>query len=296
MNVEIKARVHDMVALRRRVEALAEDEGEALRQKDVFFRVPRGRLKLRFLSEGRGQLIYYEREDVAGPTSSTYHIYPTNDLASLQQVLAASLAVRGIVRKCRSLYWLQDTRVHLDRVRGLGDFVELEVVLDKGRTPAQGQAKGRRTHAAPGHRRGRSGGRSLYRSPGGREAMTGELAESVGCCGLVCGPCIHALHGCVGCRRGGGDGGCHQRACCVEDQLAGCWQCERFPCNQGYFSSLAWKGLCVGCVQAIRDGGLEAFVRHLRIRWGEEIDYGAHRFKSAQEIRQMLGRGEGAQD
>jgi predicted adenylyl cyclase CyaB len=141
MNVEIKARVHDMVALRRRVEALAEDEGEALRQKDVFFRVPRGRLKLRFLSEGRGQLIYYEREDVAGPTSSTYHIYPTNDLASLQQVLAASLAVRGIVRKCRSLYWLQDTRVHLDRVRGLGDFVELEVVLDKGRTPAQGQAR-----------------------------------------------------------------------------------------------------------------------------------------------------------
>ena len=140
-NVEIKARVHDMAALRRRVEALAENEGEVLCQKDVFFHVARGRLKLRLLSEGRGQLIYYEREDATGPTSSAYHKYHTSDPSSLWQMLVASLGVRGIVRKRRLLYWVQDTRVHLDRVRGLGDFVELEVVLDKGRAPAQGQAR-----------------------------------------------------------------------------------------------------------------------------------------------------------
>lgn len=140
-NVEIKARVCDMASLTRRVEALAEGEGDVLCQEDIFFRVPRGRLKLRLSPEGCGQLIYYEREDVAGPTSSTYRMHSTNDPASLQQVLAASLGVRGVVRKRRFLYWLQGTRVHLDRVRGLGDFVELEVVLCEGQTLEQGQAR-----------------------------------------------------------------------------------------------------------------------------------------------------------
>ncbi|MEA3408703.1 MAG: class IV adenylate cyclase [Chloroflexota bacterium] len=141
MNVEIKARVRDMVALKRRVETLAEGEGEMLCQEDIFFHVPQGRLKLRLSPESRGQLIYYEREDATGPTSSTYHIYPTSDPASLQQVLAASLGVRGTVRKRRLLYWLQNTRIHLDQVRGLGDFMELEVVLRDGQTPTQGRAR-----------------------------------------------------------------------------------------------------------------------------------------------------------
>lgn len=140
-NVEIKARVRDMTALKDRVETLAQDEGEVLCQKDIFFRVPRGRLKLRLSPKGRGQLIYYEREDVEKPTSSTYHIHCTSDPTSLRRVLAASLGVRGVVRKRRLLYWAQDTRIHLDRVRGLGDFVELEVVLCEGQTPAQGQAR-----------------------------------------------------------------------------------------------------------------------------------------------------------
>lgn len=115
-----------------------------------------------------------------------------------------------------------------------------------------------------------------------------ELAEAVGYCGLVCGLCTHAFHGCVGCKHGGGDEECHQQACCVESELAGCWACDRFPCGEGYFVDPAWRGLCIGCVQAVRDEGLEAFVRRLRARWGEEIDYGAYRFKAPQAIRQML--------
>jgi len=45
---------------------------------------------------------------------------------------------RGVVRKTRWLYMVAQTRVHLDRVQGLGDFLELEVVLMEGQTTEEG--------------------------------------------------------------------------------------------------------------------------------------------------------------
>ena len=67
VNIEIKARVRDMDALRARAEALSDTPCRELAQEDIFFQSPQGRLKLRILAEDEGQLIYYERSDVAGP-------------------------------------------------------------------------------------------------------------------------------------------------------------------------------------------------------------------------------------
>ncbi|XP_027564147.1 uncharacterized protein LOC113981110 isoform X2 [Neopelma chrysocephalum] len=103
--------------------------GQLLVQADTFFRVPRGRLKLRRTQDGRGELIFYERPDTAGPKLSSFTITPTADPDGLEAVLAQALGVLGIVRKERLLYLVGQTRVHLDRVEGLGDFLELEVVL-----------------------------------------------------------------------------------------------------------------------------------------------------------------------
>jgi predicted adenylyl cyclase CyaB len=61
------------------------------------------------------------------------------DPASLGAVLAAALGVRGVVRKRRRLYLIGRTRVHLDRVEGLGDFIELEVVLGEGEAVSRGE-------------------------------------------------------------------------------------------------------------------------------------------------------------
>ena len=49
-------------------------------------------------------------------------------------------SVLGRVRKTRWLLQVGQTRVHLDRVHGLGDFMELEVVLHDGQSAAQGEA------------------------------------------------------------------------------------------------------------------------------------------------------------
>ena len=139
-NVEIKARVQDLETLERKTAQLADRGPEILRQDDVFFHAPKGRFKLRSFPEGHGELIYYERPDVSGPKRSSYSIHETADSSELNAVLAAALGVVGTVRKERRLYLLGRTRIHLDRVEGLGDFMELEVVLQPGQDESEGVA------------------------------------------------------------------------------------------------------------------------------------------------------------
>jgi len=139
-NVEIKARLRDLPGLCRRAEALSDSPVQIIPQEDTFFNVPQGRLKLRQLAPDRGQLVYYERDDTAGPKRSNYLIAETADPAALKAALAAALGVRGVIRKTRSLYLVGQTRIHLDEVEGLGQFMELEVVLHPGQSDAEGQA------------------------------------------------------------------------------------------------------------------------------------------------------------
>lgn len=139
-NIEIKARVHDFAALQRRAEAACDCAAQVIPQEDTFFPTPRGRLKLRQLAPDRGQLVYYERPDQGGPKRSNYRLVETSDPAGLKAALAEALGVRGVVRKKRYLYLAGQTRIHLDDVEGLGQFMELEVVLLPGQTDAQGQA------------------------------------------------------------------------------------------------------------------------------------------------------------
>jgi predicted adenylyl cyclase CyaB len=138
-NIEIKARVQDFPALRRRAEALSDVPVEVIPQEDTFFNAPHGRLKLRQLAPERGQLVYYQRSDASGPKRSDYLIAETADPAALKAALTAALGVRGVVRKTRFLYLVGQTRVHLDDVEGLGQFMELEVVMRPGQTDQEGQ-------------------------------------------------------------------------------------------------------------------------------------------------------------
>lgn len=138
-NVEIKARVRDAARLRHLAESITDQPECVLHQEDTFFRVPKGRLKLRVLALNVGELIYYERPDQQGPKQCLYRIYRTIDPEGLKATLAASLGVLGIVRKRRTLFMSGQTRIHLDEVEGLGDFMELEFVLRPGQDPQEGQ-------------------------------------------------------------------------------------------------------------------------------------------------------------
>ncbi len=137
-NIEIKAKAKNIKKLKALVEELSDEPGSRITQEDTFFHTPRGRLKLRTFSPEHGELIYYERQDSAGPKRSNYRIYPTSNPNSLKAALSASLGVRGVVRKVRSLYHVGQTRIHLDEVEDLGSFLELEVVLSPNQSEEQG--------------------------------------------------------------------------------------------------------------------------------------------------------------
>lgn len=142
-NVEIKARVADPAALRERAVALADWPAQRLEQTDTFFTVPTGRLKLREFGDGTAELIQYERPDADGPKLSRYRRLDVPDPAGLKAALADALGVRAVVVKHRDVLMAGRTRIHLDRVEGLGDFMELEVVLAEGEDLAAGEAEAR---------------------------------------------------------------------------------------------------------------------------------------------------------
>jgi predicted adenylyl cyclase CyaB len=142
-NVEIKARLTDGEAQRARAAQLSDAPPQMIVQEDVFFNVPQGRLKLRFVSPTQGQLIFYQRRDDSGPTTSTYELFDTDQPQRLQAVLAAAYGIRNIVRKTRQLYWVGRTRIHIDEVESLGHFLELEVVLTDTEAPAAGVREAR---------------------------------------------------------------------------------------------------------------------------------------------------------
>jgi predicted adenylyl cyclase CyaB len=139
-NIEIKASARDFEEIRSRAEKLSDTPVEIVLQEDTFFNVENGRLKLRVLAPGRGQLIFYTRPDQDGPKRSDYHIAHTSDPDNLKRVLELAYGIRGVVKKTRYLYLVGQTRVHLDDVEGLGQFMELEVVMEEGQSDAEGQA------------------------------------------------------------------------------------------------------------------------------------------------------------
>jgi predicted adenylyl cyclase CyaB len=139
-NIEIKARLHDFDEIRHRAEELSDTPVEVIPQEDTFFNTSQGRLKLRVVSQDQGQLIYYTRPDQEGPKRSDYHISLTSDPENLKRVLELAFGIRGVVRKTRYLYLVGQTRVHLDDVEGLGQFLELEVVMRVGQSDAEGQS------------------------------------------------------------------------------------------------------------------------------------------------------------
>lgn len=129
-NLEIKAPVADPAAFREKAAALATEALGAEDQLDTYFRVPRGRLKLRESSRAGGQLVPYLRPDAQGPRRADYQVVPVPDPAGLKALLTAILGVHRVVRKRREVWLVDNVRVHLDAVEGLGDFMELEAVFD----------------------------------------------------------------------------------------------------------------------------------------------------------------------
>ena len=149
-NIEIKARIPRLSQLAEKVAAIADTGPLAIAQDDTFFRCSTGRLKLRRFADGTGELIFYRRADEHGPRESFYIRSPTSAPDALRESLSLAYGATARVRKQRTLFMIGRTRVHLDRVEGLGEFLELEVVLADGEPATAGVAEAKNLMARLG--------------------------------------------------------------------------------------------------------------------------------------------------
>lgn len=132
LNVEIKARCDDIRAVRTILEYEGADYRGLDHQVDTYFRVPRGRLKLR---EGRleNALVFYEREDKEGPKDSRVILYQSQPDPNLKEALKAACGVLVVVDKLRHIYFIENVKFHVDAVQDLGKFCEIEAIDSSGK-------------------------------------------------------------------------------------------------------------------------------------------------------------------
>ncbi|MEJ2280446.1 MAG: class IV adenylate cyclase [Candidatus Bathyarchaeota archaeon] len=125
--VELKAHIDDLEVVRKKLTTLGAKYIGTLHQKDQYFEVPEGRLKLREVEENNTlELIYYQREDIAGPKKDDAFILKVQEAEEFKEILEKILTPLILVKKVREIYHLQGTQIHLDIVEGLGKFVEFE--------------------------------------------------------------------------------------------------------------------------------------------------------------------------
>lgn len=126
-NVEIKARCADPERIEKILRAQNARYIGVDHQIDTYFNVPNGRLKLR---EGNieNHLIFYQRDNQAGPKKSEVILYSSKPDSTLKSALLASIGEKVIVDKKRAIYFIANVKFHVDNVRGLGSFMEIEAI------------------------------------------------------------------------------------------------------------------------------------------------------------------------
>jgi adenylate cyclase class IV len=153
-NLELKIRCPDETTLKMLEQRAQQNNAiyiHTLQQRDTYLKVPSGRLKLRewsmqedvqradlrvkehsksqekYENEASGALLVaYTRPNEESSRVSEYLISPISDPATFLPLLTATIGTWMTIEKTRVLYRYGRTRIHFDRVMGLGAFVELE--------------------------------------------------------------------------------------------------------------------------------------------------------------------------
>lgn len=136
-NLEIKARYINHAILKRLLRKIGAQFVKSMRQTDTYFSIPVGRLKLREIDGKSAELIYYQRDEKATKLWSDYYTYTVKNPKELKEFLDRIFSIKVVVDKVRVLYRYKNAKIHIDRVRKLGNFIEIEVEVKKGENQAK---------------------------------------------------------------------------------------------------------------------------------------------------------------
>ena len=137
-NIELKARYPDREKAIRICERLGARFVHSERQRDTYFSTGAYRMKLRESSLGKHWMIWYSRPDDLQARKSSYRLLPVADPAEKRRIFGDTMGVKAEVEKARHLYVFGSTRIHIDYVEGLGDFIEFEYLVGEKAPEAKG--------------------------------------------------------------------------------------------------------------------------------------------------------------
>jgi predicted adenylyl cyclase CyaB len=129
--IEIKAKCHEPGAIAQKLKALNAEFVGVDHQIDTYFQVANGRLKLR---EGNieNHLIFYNRNNQTGPKQSNVMLYCSPESEMLREILATAIGEKVVVDKHRQIYFINNVKFHIDTVKNLGSFMEIEAIDKDG--------------------------------------------------------------------------------------------------------------------------------------------------------------------
>jgi predicted adenylyl cyclase CyaB len=138
-NLEAKFRLSNHAGAEERARAIGYTRRAVLNQRDTFFRVANGKLKLRE-ENGSAVLIFYHRGESGPLMLSNYEIAKVADPPRTLRILATALGPIAVVEKVRTLMMRDNVRLHLDQVERLGEFGEIEAVIADGDDPERSRS------------------------------------------------------------------------------------------------------------------------------------------------------------
>ena len=131
-NLEIKVRIKDAPGIRRLAKEFCKGKKHGIfaqEQEDIYYKAGKGRLKLRIIDGKTGNLILYNRGNTQRKRVSEYIIANTETPEAMKEILSALYEKLVTVKKRREVFIIDNIRIHLDSVTGLGKFLEFEVIF-----------------------------------------------------------------------------------------------------------------------------------------------------------------------
>ena len=134
-NLELKIGVTSHQSLKKILLQIGAENKGILNQIDVYYSVPNGLLKLR-IENGNESLIFYNRNENDKNRWSDFE-YLKFANSNGEKFFYNLFNVEVIVKKERELFYYDNTRIHLDTVKFLGKFLELETLVLNGKADAK---------------------------------------------------------------------------------------------------------------------------------------------------------------
>lgn len=131
-NIELKVKVDNFSSVDLLLKKIKAQYVDSLRQIDTYYHCWHGRIKIREINNRQFELIYYNRQNVAGHKISVFQRLSIGkkNLHQLKSIYSSAFGEMIIIEKTRQLWLYKHTRIHLDRVKGLGNFLESETVCE----------------------------------------------------------------------------------------------------------------------------------------------------------------------